>query len=395
MAADLASSEHSGLTVQLCGDAHLSNFGGYASAERQLVFDINDFHETFPGPFEWDVKRLAASVVVAGQANGFSAEQCRVASWQSAHSYRRAMRRFARQPMLDVWYAHLNIEAVARTYAESLGPKARRKHADDLESVEATLAKAQRRDRLQAVGKLTEIVDGHRQIKSDPPLMVRLADFAEADETTVSALVEQLLGSYLASTTDDIRHLVSRYSITDIAHKVVGVGSVGARAWVLLLETGNPVDSLLLQAKQAQVSVLAPYLPDPGYPNQGERVVQGQRLMQASSDIFLGWLGRVDTRGIIRDFYLRQLRDWKISADVGAMSPEALRTYARLCGWTLARAHARSGDRIAIAAYLGKKETFEDAVADFAVTYTAMNTADHAALRAAIDAGDVEAQEGL
>jgi len=408
MAADLTGLPASGLRTQLCGDAHLSNFGGYASPARRLVFDINDFDETFPGPFEWDVKRLAASFVVAGRDNGFSAKQSRTVTLAAVASYRTAMRGFAGQPILDVWYAHLDIEDLFARFTASLSDRERKEGKAHLKGTRKLLAKAHARDSLQALDKLTALVDGRPQIIGDPPLIVRLDEMVDLDSDVVLARISSLLAGYRETLSPDRRRLLDNFELTDIAHKVVGVGSVGTRAWILLLQGGSPGETLLLQAKQAQRSVLADHVPavdagtagaDLADPDRvltdGQRVVTGQRLMQASSDIFLGWLQSVTPEGAIEDYYLRQLRDWKISAEIDRLSPSSMAIYARLCGWTLARAHARAGDRIAIAAYLGKSSTFDHAVADFAEAYADQNKRDHTTLLGAVREGRVPSQAGL
>ena len=395
MAADLATTPTSGLRVQACGDAHLANFGAYASPERRLVFDINDFDETLPGPFEWDVKRLAASLVVAGRDNGFSDKQCRKATLAAAESYRTSMRGFATQTILDVWYAHLNIEEALAEYRSGLTGRRLKHQQGDLEATEKLLAKAHTRDSLQAIGKLTRVTDGRRRIISDPPLIVPLDELSGLDHDVLLGRIRSLLASYRGTLQSDRRRLLDHFTLADVAHKVVGVGSVGTRAWIILLEAGVENEILLLQAKQAEVSALADYAGRSEYANQGERVVAGQRLMQAASDIFLGWNRLRAPGGGEEDYYLRQLRDWKVSAEIEAMRPRSMQVYARLCGWTLARAHARSGDRIAISAYLGHSTRFDNAIADFAQTYADQNQRDHAALAAAVAAGRVQAQPGV
>ncbi|HEX6758865.1 MAG TPA: DUF2252 domain-containing protein [Propionibacteriaceae bacterium] len=395
MAADLDTTPTPGLQTQLCGDAHLSNFGAYASPERQLVFDINDFDETLPGPFEWDVKRLAASFVVAGRDNGFTRKQYRKATLAAVESYRTAMRAFAAQPILSVWYAHLNMEQAIAEYKSSLSVRQLKERKARLKATEAALAKARTRDSLQAIGKLTTIVDGKRQIISDPPLIVGLDDMVDVDHEAVRGRLGTLIATYRNTLQSDRRVLLDHFTLTDIAHKVVGVGSVGTRAWILLLEGGIEAEVLVLQAKQAGPSALADYAGESEYGNDGERVVAGQHLMQASSDIFLGWLRARPMGNRNQDYYLRQLRDWKMSAEVEDMIPAGMQIYARWCGWTLARAHARSGDRIAIAAYLGNSAKFDNAIADFAETYADQNERDHAAMAAAVADGRVEAQSGV
>lgn len=408
MAADLAGTPSSALGTQLCGDAHLSNFGGYASPERRLVFDINDFDETYPGPFEWDVKRLAASFAVAGRDNGFTTKECRKATVTAVETYRTAIRTFATQPILTVWYAHLDIEETITRFEAALTERERKERRMALKGTRKALAKARTRDSLQALDKLTTIVDGRRRIISDPPLITRLDDMTGLDTDDVLQRLTIMIADYRDTLAVDRRRLLDHYALVDIAHKVVGVGSVGTRAWVLLLLGGAEGEVLLLQAKEAQRSVLAGYsptitsggagdeTPDPTRDvYEGERVVTGQRLMQASSDIFLGWLRTTPLGGGKADYYLRQLRDWKVSAEIEHLTPTSMETYARLCGWTLARAHARAGDRIAIGAYLGKSDRFDQAVADFAETYADQNERDHATLAAAVKAGKVQAQFGV
>ena len=386
MAADLAGTPASGLRVQLCGDAHLSNFGAFASPERRLVFDVNDFDETLPGPFEWDVKRLAASLMVAGRDNGFPAKACRKIAVAAAERYRTAMREFAVQTFMDVWYAHLDIEPAIAEFRSQVKAK-RFKEAEKL------LAKAHTSDSMKAVGKLTTVVDGQRRIISQPPMIVPIEEvFADVQADEIYQLLQTVLGKYRRTLQSDRRHLLERFTMVQAARKVVGVGSVGTRAWVLLMDACDGVEPLFLQAKEAQPSVLAEYAGRSRYNNQGERVVAGQHLMQAQSDIFLGWTrvpNPVD--GIDRDFYVRQLKDWKFSVPIEMMLPPGMELYARLCGWTLARAHARSGDRVALAAYLGGSDKFDQAIADFAETYADQNELDYAALQAAVKDGRAEA----
>jgi uncharacterized protein (DUF2252 family) len=395
MAADLERAPTSGLQTQLCGDAHLSNFGAYASPERRLVFDINDFDETLPGPFEWDVKRLAASLVVAGRDNGFTRKQCAKITLAGVESYRTAMRTFAGQTILEVWYAHLNIEDAVAEFKSTLTARRLKKDKSGLRAADKLLAKAHTRDGLQAIEKLTTMTGGQRRITSDPPLVVPIDEITGFDVDVLLERIQGLLATYRATLQSDRRHLLDHFTLTDVAHKVVGVGSVGTRAWILLLESGSKEDALLLQAKQAEPSALSDYAGGSEYTNQGERVVAGQHLMQATSDIFLGWLRAQLTGEGDQDYYLRQLRDWKLSAAIEEMNPRSMDIYARLCGWTLARAHARSGDRIAIAAYLGRSTKFDNAIADFAATYADQNERDFAALAAAVKAGRVEAKSGL
>ena len=385
MAADLAGTPASGLRVQLCGDAHLSNFGAFASPERRLVFDVNDFDETLPGPFEWDIKRLAASLAVAGRDNGFPAKARRKIALAAAEGYRTAMRGFAGQPFLDVWYAHLDIEPAFGAFRSQL--KAKR-----FKAAEAMLAKAHTSDSTKALGKLTTVVEGRRQIISDPPMIVPIEEiFADVQADAIYELLRTVLGKYGRTLQSDRRHLLEQFTMVQVARKVVGVGSVGTRAWIVLMDAGDDDEPLFLQAKEAQPSVLAQYAGRSRYANQGERVVAGQHLQQAQSDIFLGWTRVAAPDGVDRDFYVRQLKDWKFSLPIEQMLPEGMTVYAGLCGWTLARAHARSGDRIALAAYLGGSDTFDQAIADFAETYADQNELDYAALQGAVKDGRAEA----
>jgi uncharacterized protein (DUF2252 family) len=374
MANDLAGTPQTGIQAQLCGDTHLLNFGAYASPERTLLFDLNDFDETLPGPWEWDVKRLAASFVVAGRDNGFDAAECREAAQASAASYRQRMARFSEMGELEVWYSRVGAEEVSGLLSDA--------RKETTKKVNKAVRKARGRDSLQALSKLTRVVDGRRMINDDPPLLVRLP---EGDE--IRAQVYAILESYKRTLQDDRRHLLDRYRFVDTARKVVGVGSVGTRAYVVLLEGRDENDPLFLQVKEAGASVLEGHVPSSVYKHHGHRVVAGQRLMQAASDIFLGWFR--GTGG--RDFYWRQLKDMKGSANVESMSPDELVIYAGLCGWTLARAHARSGDRVQIAAYLGKSERFDVAITDFAEGYADQTERDHAALRAAVKSGRLPA----
>ncbi|GAA1583023.1 DUF2252 domain-containing protein [Kribbella hippodromi] len=393
MAADLAQSTPTGLTVQACGDAHLSNFGAYASPERRLVFDINDFDETLLGPFEWDVKRLAASFVVAGRDNGFTAKQCREVVATVVRHYRETLRGFARQPILAVWYARMDMEDLAARYKATLSSGQRKRKA--VKAAEGKLAKAYTRNSMQAIGKLTTMVDGHRRIVSQPPLVVPIDELTDIDSDQLLAQLRRLIAEYRGTLQEDRRRLLDNFRLADVGHKVVGVGSVGTRAWILLLESTVADEALLLQAKQAGPSALSAYVPRvSSHANQGERVVVGQRMMQAASDIFLGWL-RADTTDGEQDYYVRQLRDWKMSADIDALNPEAMTLYAQLCGWTLARAHARSGDRFALAGYLGKSTRFDEAITRFAETYADQTIKDHDSLTAAAGTGRIQAQAGI
>ncbi|MFI8349860.1 DUF2252 domain-containing protein [Streptomyces sp. NPDC085596] len=389
MASDLAGTPVSGLTAQLCGDAHLLNFRLLASPERQLVFDINDFDETLPGPWEWDVKRLSASLVIAGRANGFDdAERARIVN-STVRAYREAMIRFAGMGNLDVWYAKIGADLL-----ESLVAGRLRGTDSGRRNLAHAMAKARTRDSLQAFDKLTETVDGRPRIAADPPLLVPAGDLLpEVERSALESQFRDLVERYGRTLASDRRTLLADYRLADVARKVVGVGSVGTRCWIFLLLGRDDQDPLFLQAKEADTSVLAAHVGESRYRNQGERVVSGQRLMQATSDIFLGW-ERVDgIDGRQRDFYVRQLRDWKGIAVPERMRPKDMRVFGELCGFTLARAHARSGDRIAIAAYLGGGVSFDRALAAFAEAYADQNERDHQTLADAVRAGRLPAEE--
>jgi uncharacterized protein (DUF2252 family) len=389
MAADLAKTPTSGLQVQLCGDAHLSNFGIFASPEREMLFDINDFDETLPGPWEWDVKRLAASMAVAGRERGLSApELADVLAW-TGQAYRQSMRAFAQMSHLDVWYATLNAKDIVSIVRQQQLTGAKR-----LAKMEQRLGKARSKNSTRAVNKLTENVEGKLRFVSEPPLIVPIEELFEIDESEqLRGRMQELLSDYRDSLGDEHHVLIDNYSFEGMARKVVGVGSVGTRAWVLLMVGRDGGDPLVLQAKEAQESVLEPYAGASVYSNSGQRVVEGQRLMQAASDIFLGWLPATGVDEVRRDFYVRQLWDGKLSVEVEALSYKLLRGYGALCAWTLARAHARSGDRIAIAAYLGKGGVFDQAIVEFSEAYADQNERDHAALLAAIESGRLSALE--
>ncbi len=388
MAADLAPTSVSGLRVQLCGDAHLSNFGGFASPEREMLFDINDFDETLPGPWEWDVKRLAASLCIAARDLELEHVHAREVVVWAMRTYREAMRTFAEKTNLQVWYARLEAEEIMGL-ASDMGTTSKR-----LKAMERSIAKARAKDSERAVSKLTEVVDGQLRFISSPPLVVPLQELlADVPRQEFESRMSDLLEGYRASLAEDRRRLLDTYRFQGIARKVVGVGSVGTRAWVVLMVGRDEQDPLVLQCKEAQASVLEPYAGASAFANSGQRVVEGQRLMQAASDIFLGWLPAVGLDEQPRDFYVRQLWDGKLSVDIEAMGFEQLRNYGRLCGWTLARAHARSGDRIAIAGYLGKSGVFEEALADFSVAYADQNELDHRALVGAIASGHIEAED--
>jgi uncharacterized protein (DUF2252 family) len=388
MAADLATTPVSGFRVQACGDAHLSNFGAFAAPDRRLVFDLNDFDETLPGPWEWDVKRLAASFALAGRDRGFKRSERSVALLASVRSYREAMRGFAGEGDLGVWYERLDVEA-SMGRVEEADPGA-------VKRFERGIAKARTKDSVRAMEKLTEVVDGELRIVSQPPLIVPIEDLVSAPQAAdLEDSLRDVLTSYRATLPGDRRHLLDSYEFRHIARKVVGVGSVGTRAWVILLTGRDDQDPLFLQAKEADASVLEPHAGPSHFRNHGRRVVEGQRLMQAAGDIFLGWCVANGLDGRDRDFYVRQLWDWKRSVEVENLSPAGLEVYAEVCGWTLARAHARSGDRIAIAAYLGGGDGFDRAVCHFAESYADQSERDHAALVEAIDSGRLESVPGV
>jgi uncharacterized protein (DUF2252 family) len=386
MASDLAASPSTGLEVQLCGDAHLSNFGFFAAPDRRLVFDVNDFDETLPGPFEWDVKRMAASFAVAGRARGLGPKARRRVTIAALREYREAMRRFAAMGDLDVWYARLDVETVFAQLRPSI-------NAAKTEQYEKALAKARRKDSRRALSRLTEVVDGTRRIVSDPPVIVPIEELRDEDPRAIESAIHGLIDAYLETLDAERRTIASRYRYVHAARKVVGVGSVGTEAWILLLVGRDDDDPLVLQAKEAQRSVLEPFARPSAFAHQGRRVVEGQRLMQAASDIFLGWLDGYDERRL--HYYVRQLWDGKRSAEIETLTPNELATYGRLCGWTLARAHARSGDRIAIAAYLGGSDRFDAAVADFAEAYADQNQRDYEELMVAVEAGELEVRTGV
>jgi uncharacterized protein (DUF2252 family) len=415
MAADLKDTPTAGLDAQLCGDAHLSNFGVFASPERRLLFDLNDFDETLPGPFEYDVKRMAASFSIAGRNNGFAKADIAAATLASVTAYREAMAEFAQMRTMDVWYAHLDedtlrsavrgvvAETATQAKAAKKAPKKAREEAKKQEKQVKTAAKtaakgvdkARTRDSLQALSKLGELVDGRYRIVSQPPIIVPARDLAttyglSADE--VEPMLREQFRAYRATLQEDRRHLLERFEVVDMARKVVGVGSVGTRAFIVLLQGRDAQDPLFLQVKEATASVLEAYLPKSRYRQHGERVVHGQRMMQAASDIYLGW-----TKGVQDNRYLywRQLRDMKGSATVETMTPVTLTFYARICGWTLARAHARSGDPVAIAEYLGPDDAFDQSITDFSKRYADQNEQDYQQFVNAVRSGRLEAQEGV
>ncbi len=399
MAADLAATPTAGLDVQLCGDAHLSNFGVFASPERRLLFDANDFDETLPGPFEYDVKRLAASVTIAARNNGFAKADTRAATLASVTAYREAMAGFAQMGTMDLWYAHLaedELMTVIRSAAKAPKAKKEAKAAKRArKTAQKNVQKAHTRDSLQALGKLGELVDGKYRIVSQPPIVVPARDLQatydlSSDQT--ERVIREQFRAYRATLQHDRRHLLERFEVVDMARKVVGVGSVGTRAFIVLLQGRDQHDPMFLQIKEATASVLEDHLPKSRYRQHGQRVVHGQRMMQAASDIYLGWTRGADVN---RHFYWRQLRDMKGSAEVELMSPLGLTVYARICGWTLARAHARSGDPIAIAEYLGESDQFDRSITDFSKRYADQNERDYQALTGAIRSGRLEALEGV
>jgi uncharacterized protein (DUF2252 family) len=390
MACDLATTADSGLQAQLCGDAHLSNFGMFASADRRLVFGANDFDETLPGPWEWDVKRLAASVAVAGRENGLSLRERTVAIRRTVASYRTAMREFATMTNLAVWYSRQEVDSIMDSLRSQLDAKR-------VKLLEKNVAKTRTKDSLHAFSRLTETVNGQPRIISDPPLIQPARDILAGDPGEATwAQLRQIIRDYRESLQSDRRVLLEQFRFVDIALKVVGVGSVGTRAWIVLLMGKDGDDPLFLQFKEAQASVLEEYLQPSEYASHSQRVVAGQHLIQASSDIFLGWLhAESNLDGESRDFYGRQLKDWKGSIEVDALLSDGLAIYGELCGWTLARAHARSGDRIAIASYLGTGEVFDQAIAEFSETYADQNERDYEALQRAAESGRITARAGL
>ena len=389
MASDLARTPRSGLTVQLCGDAHLSNFGLFGSPERHVVFDINDFDETLPGPWEWDIKRLATSVEIAGRSNGYPSKVRRASVLATVAAYRRAMCAFAKMDALDVWYSHADMARIDALIQGSLSARQRR-------NVERTVAKAQTKDNMGALGRFATVQDGEPRLTAEPPLVVPIRDLwgDTAEATSTAEALRQLLSDYRGTLEPERRVLFDRYRLVDMARKVVGVGSVGTRSWMLLL-VDDDLHPLFLQAKEAGPSALEQFVGASEYKNGGQRVVIGQRLMQAVSDIFLGWIRATGFDDVRRDFYLRQLRDWKGSAEVETILPEGIGPYGELCGWTLARAHARSGDPVAVAAYLGGGPSFDVAVREFAESYADQNERDHQSLVDAIASGQIRAEAGV
>ena len=396
MASDLSTTPRSGLVVQTCGDAHLSNFGVFGSPERQLVFDCNDFDETLPGPWEWDVKRLAASIVVAGRQRGFSKSVRTEAVVGLGRVYRQAMRQMAAMSNLEVWYSRVEIEGMVALLQQRAAATGSKVEAHIAATATKLTEKAHTKDSMKALDKLTSVVDGRRRIISDPPLIVPVEDlFPEVESEAMVELFHGVIRQYRQSLPTDRRHLLEQYQFSQMARKVVGVGSVGTRAWIILLHGPRHEDALFLQAKEAEASVLERFTKKSRYANHGARVVAGQRLMQASSDIFLGWQRAGGIDGVSRDFYVRQLQDWKGSVDPDNALPQGMRLYGDLCAHTLARAHARSGDRIAIASYLGNGTTFEKALARFAEAYADQNERDYEAFARACRSGRLRAEEGI
>jgi uncharacterized protein (DUF2252 family) len=389
MAVDLARSPRTSLSVQLCGDAHLSNFGGFAAPDRTLVFDINDFDETLPGPFEWDLKRLVSSFAVAGRDLEFSVKQRRAVNLAVTGAYREAMRGLASMKTLDLWYSRIDVDALVKQFRSKASARRRK-------LMKRNVAKTRAKDNLRAFGKLTEIVDGQRRIVSDPPLIVPIEELAgERDHQEIEQFARDVTRGYRRTLQGDRRHLLERFRYVHAARKVVGVGSVGTRAWILLMVGRDNEDPLFLQLKEAQASVLEPFLGNSRYASHGQRVVEGQRLMQAASDIMLGWDRLTGVDGVERDFYFRQLWDDKGSVIIEGMNPRELTAYAKVCGRTLARAHARSGDAVTISAYLGSSDAMDKALADFAELYADQNELDYAAITAAVKTGRLKAHTGL
>ncbi len=385
MAADLAHEVHSHLDVQLCGDAHLVNFGGFATPERDMIFDVNDFDETLPGPFEWDLKRLAASIEVAARSRGFDDALRKKLVGLSARGYREAVRGFGGMRNLDLWYLRLDADTLVQHWgSEVAGPI--------IQGFQARVEKAHSKDHLKAVSRLTETVDGKLRFRADPPLLTPISELfdAENEAETVQHLLDAL-EEYRVSLAGDRRHLLDRYEYVDLARKVVGVGSVGTRCWVGLFVGRDEGDPLVLQVKEAEHSVAEPFLRPSEYTNMGQRVVEGQRLVQSASDIFLGWDSVIGMDAVHRDFYFRQMWDWKLSPDIDTMAPEAFEVYVQMCGWVLALGHARSGDAIAIGSYLGRGPRFDESMCRFASSYADQNERDHQALKFAIATNRIHA----
>jgi len=389
MASDLSVGPRTGLHVQLCGDAHLSNFGMFAAPDRRIIFGVNDLDETLPGPFEWDVKRLVASFAVAGRDRGFDAATRAPINQAVGRAYREQMREFGGMRNLDLWYGRIDVEAVIDDLRSRATPEQQKR-------MERNLEKTKTKDSMKAFAKLTEVVDGEARIKSDPPLIVPLAELvAEGEADAIHESLRGLLRQYRRTLAGDRRRLLERFRYVDAARKVVGVGSVGTRAWVILMLGRDNDDPLFLQAKEAQASVLETFLGKSAFANHGQRVVEGQRLMQSASDILLGWVHTTGLDGLERDFYIRQLWDAKGSVSVELMEPDGLEAYAHLCGWALARAHARSGDAIAIGSYLGSGDVFDRTMAEFAELYADQNEHDYEALKQAVASGRIHVETGM
>jgi uncharacterized protein (DUF2252 family) len=385
MAADLAHEVHSHLDVQLCGDAHLVNFGGFATPERDMIFDANDFDETLPGPFEWDLKRLAASIEVAARSRGFDEALRTKLVGLSSRGYRDAIREFGGMRQLEVWYLRLDPAVLLNRWGSEASSSV-------LAAFQKRMEKARTKDHLRAVARLTEMRDGRLRFRADPPLVTPIDDLVEAgtEAQTLDSLITAL-DAYRVTLAGDRQHLLSRYTFLDLARKVVGVGSVGTRCWVALFVGRDEGDPLVLQVKEAEHSVAEPFLQPSAFTNMGERVVQGQRLVQSASDIFLGWDTLRGIDGVNRDFYFRQLWDWKASADIETMEPATFEIYAQMCGWVLALGHARSGDAIAIGSYLGAGPRFDEAMCRFAAAYADQNEKDHQSLKRAIATNKIHA----
>jgi len=394
MAADLAATPVSGVTVQLCGDAHLSNFGLFGTPERQMLFDINDFDETLPGPWEWDVKRLAASFEIMGRDRGFSPADRRAVVMAGVREYRNRMRRAAGMSGLDAWYEHFEVGMLLKLVRQEV--KVKRVGKNEAEAMEEMVAKARTRDSTRVFARRAEEVEGDLRIVADPPVIIPIEDLVQpgTEWEDPDPLIKKLLSSY-RRTLGRHHHPVEEYRYVHSAYKMVGVGSVGTRCYIMLLLGRDHNDPLFLQVKEAQASVLERFLGPSTYKHHGERVVAGQKLMQAATDIFLGWQRIRGMDGVTRDYYVRQFQDWKGSADTDTLLVPGATLYGRICGATLARAHARWGDRIAIAAYLGKGESFDQAIADFAVVYADQNERDYAKFAAAVDSGRLVAQAGV
>lgn len=388
MAADLAATLNSGIHTQLCGDAHLSNFGLFLTPERRMTFDLNDFDETYPGPFKWDVKRLAASFVVAAQGNGFGGKVARVAAQRVARAYRKTIQRSVKMSTIDCYYAHMDTDVLLAAIGDKLDTARVKQTA-------AVLKKARHRDSVQALSKLCVVKDGVAHIRSRPPLLVPIGELFGPEHTEMlQAELSTRLAQYRDTLAPNVQQLLDQFTYAEAARKVVGVGSVGTRAWIALMLGRDLSDPLFLQMKEAQQSVLARHLPGgPAFDNEGRRVVRGQRIMQASGDVLLGWQAGTDPQGIPRDFYVRQLRDGKGSVVIEALEPQGLKLYARLCGHVLALAHARTISRFEINEYIGGSKEFDAAIEEFALSYATLNARDHAALEQAIASGAIPAED--